>query len=244
MEFELVAATTRPDLKEQAAGAFRERWPEFIFHDPVAPKYMDRVGEYFGSYDIWFLQDGHVAAGGWGVPIVWDGTPEDPPEGYDATLVASVEGHEATRVPDTFSVMGAVVASAYDKQGLSRRVLEALVERAVAGGLPRVVAPVRPIWKDKYPQVSMADYATWTRDDGLSIDPWIRTHQRMGATIVRAAPNSLVIPGTVAEWEAWAQMPFPVSGAYAVPGALNLVEVDREGDRAVYREENLWMRHR
>jgi hypothetical protein len=39
-------------------------------------------------------------------------------------------------------------------------------------------------------------------------------------------------------------MRFPVSGAYAVPGALNLVDVDREHDFAVYREENLWMRHR
>ena len=76
------------------------------------------------------------------------------------------------------------------------------------------------------------------------MDPWIRTHQRMGATILRTAPNSLVIAGTVAEWEAWGQMPFPASGAYVVPGALNLVEVDRKADRAVYREENLWMRHR
>jgi hypothetical protein len=39
-------------------------------------------------------------------------------------------------------------------------------------------------------------------------------------------------------------MPFPVSGAYAVPGALNLLAIDRERDRAIYREENLWMRHR
>jgi hypothetical protein len=90
----------------------------------------------------------------------------------------------------------------------------------------------------------MSEYATWTGDDGLSIDPWIRTHQRMGATIIRPAPNSLVIPGTVAQWEVWAHMPFPISGAYVVPGALNLVEVDREADRVVYREENLWMRHR
>ena len=54
----------------------------------------------------------------------------------------------------------------------------------------------------------MSEYASWTGDDGLSIDPRIRTHQRMGATIIRPAPNSLVIRGTVAEWEAWAQMPF------------------------------------
>jgi hypothetical protein len=82
------------------------------------------------------------------------------------------------------------------------------------------------------------------RDDGLSIDPWIRTHQRMGARILKVAPNSMVIPGTVAEWEQWADMPFPVSGEYVVPDALNLLAVDRDADTAVYREENLWMQHR
>jgi len=90
----------------------------------------------------------------------------------------------------------------------------------------------------------MAEYATWTRGDGLSIDPWIRTHQRMGATIIKSAPNSMVISGSVAEWEEWAGMPLPASGLYVVPGALNLVEVDHEHDRVVYREENLWVQHR
>ena len=244
MELEIISPTTRPDLREEAASAFRERWPEFIFHDPIAPQYMDRVREYFGQYDIWFLDAGRVAAGGWGVPIAWDGTPDGLPEGYDATLVASVEAREAAHVPNTFSVMGAVVATAYDMQGLSGRVLEALVEHAGAAGLAHVVAPVRPTLKHRYPHVSMTEYSTWTRDHGLSIDPWIRTHQRMGATIIKPAPNSLVIPGTVAQWEAWAGMPLPVSGSYVVPGALNLVTVDRDGDRVAYCEENLWMRHR
>ncbi len=91
----------------------------------------------------------------------------------------------------------------------------------------------------------MAEYATWERDDGFSIDPWIRTHQRMGATIIKPARNSIVVvTGTVAEWEAWAGMPFPISGSYFVPGALNLVEVDRERDNATHREENLWVQHR
>ncbi len=39
-------------------------------------------------------------------------------------------------------------------------------------------------------------------------------------------------------------MAFPVTGAYVVPDALNLLDVDRDADTAIYREENLWMRHR
>lgn len=204
---------------------------------------MSRVDEYFGESAIFLLQHGRVVAGGWGVPFVWDGTPDGLPEGYRTALVASVEDHEAGRAANAFSFMGATVAKEHDRQGLARRVLDALIDRANRAGIAYVFAPIRPTWKHRYPQVSMAEYATWTRSDGLSIDPWIRTHQRMGASIVKPAPNSLVISGTVAEWESWAGMVFPVSGTYVVPDALNLVVVDREQDHAVYREENLWMQH-
>ena len=89
----------------------------------------------------------------------------------------------------------------------------------------------------------MAQYAGWARPDGLSIDPWIRTHQRMGARVLGPAPRSMVIEGTVVEWESWTGMVFPVTGEYVVPDALNLVRIDRERDRGVYVEENLWVRH-
>lgn len=195
-------------------------------------------------YDILLLDDGEVAAGGWGVPFAFSGEIDDLPEGYDATLVRAVEDHEASRPPTALSFMAAAVDPRYDGRGLATAVLSSLIDRASEAGLPSVFAPLRPTWKHRYPQVSMAEYATWTREDNLSIDPWIRTHQRMGAEIIGPAPSSMVVPGTVAEWEAWVDMVFPVSGAYVVPDALNLVQVDRERDLVVYREENLWVRHR
>ena len=244
MNLDVVTASTRRDLEPEAAAAFRERWPEFIFHDPVPPQYMPRVHDYFPDYDVLVLAEGRVVAGGWGVPFAWSGDPDDLPEGYDAALARAVEDHEAGRPPSTFSFMAAAVHRDHDKRGLAEFVLGALTERAVAQGIRHVVAPIRPTWKHRYPLVDMAEYAAWTRPDGLSVDPWIRTHQRMGARILRPAPNSMVIPGTVAEWEEWAAMPFPASGRYVVPDALGLLEVGREADLAVYREENLWVQHR
>jgi hypothetical protein len=242
--FEIVTTADRPDLDDGVGAAFRERWPEFIFHDLLASEYTPRVDKYFADFSILLLEDGHIAAGGWGVPFVWDGTPDTLPEGYRAALVASVEDHEAGRQANAFSFMAAAVAQAYDKQGLAKQVLDGLIERALRAGLGRVVAPIRPTWKHRYPQVSMADYVSWKRDDGLSIDPWIRTHQRMGATILKPAPNSMVVSGSVADWERWADMPFPATGSYVVPDALNLVEVDREQNTVIYREDNLWVQHR
>ncbi len=244
MDLEIVTASARPDLDEEAAPAFRQRWPEFIFHDPITRQYLPRVEDYFADLDIFVLIDGHVAAGGWGVSFAWDGRLADLPDGYDGALIRSVEDREAGRSSTTLSFMAAAVHPDHDSQGLATQVLSALTERATAAGIEHVVAPIRPTWKHKYPQVPMTEYATWLRDDELSIDPWIRTHQRMGAKILKVAPNSMVIPGTVAEWEKWADMPFPVSGSYVVLDALNLLEVDRGSDSAIYCEENLWMQHR
>lgn len=89
----------------------------------------------------------------------------------------------------------------------------------------------------------MATFAEWTREDGLSIDPWIRTHQRMGATLLAACPRSMVMTGTVAEWECWTDMVFPESGGYVVPDALGLVDINRAADTGTYIEEGLWVQH-
>jgi hypothetical protein len=242
---EIVTRVDRPDLRGRAAEVFRERWPEFVFHDDVPRRYLGRVEEHFAHYDVMVLDNGgDVVAGGWGVPLAWSGDVDDLPSGYDDALVRAVEGREAGIAPTTLSFMAAAVGSTHDRRGLAATVLSELARRARDAGLTHVIAPLRPTLKHRYPLVPMAAYARWTRDDGLSLDPWIRTHQRMGARILAPAPRSMVVEGTVAEWESWAGMAFPVTGDYVVPDALNLVRIDREQDRGVYVEENLWVRHR
>jgi hypothetical protein len=64
MSFEIVTSADRPDLNDAAAAAFRERWPEFIFHDKVSNQYSPRVESIFSEFEILLLHDGEVAAGG------------------------------------------------------------------------------------------------------------------------------------------------------------------------------------
>jgi hypothetical protein len=61
--------------------------------------------------------------------------------------------------------------------------------------------------------------------------------------MLRVAPRSLDVRGTVAEWEQWTGMAFPESGDYVVPGALVPVTIDRDRDEGRYVEPNVWMRH-
>jgi GNAT superfamily N-acetyltransferase len=242
-DLEVVTTGERHDLDEQARDALRSVWPEFIFHDPVADEYIGRVETYFPQFDLLLLDDGQVVAGGWGVPIRWDGTIGSLPDGYDGALVSAVTGHENAVPADTLCIMAAAVKAGRQGGGLAGKTLTALRERAAAAGLQRVIAPVRPAIKSRYPLTPMADFSRWTRGDGLHIDPWIRTHQRLGASILTPAPRAMVITGTVAEWESWADMAFPATGQYVVPDALDLVDIDREQDRGTYAETNLWMRH-
>ena len=100
---------------------------------------------------------------------------------------------------------------------------------------------MRPNHKDHYPTIAIEDYATWQRPDGLPFDPWMRVHARLGATILRSEPHSLLIEGAVSEWESWTEMVFPAPGHYVFPGGLSLLEVDN--GHATYWEPNVWMNH-
>jgi hypothetical protein len=93
------------------------------------------------------------------------------------------------------------------------------------------------------PFVPMQEYAARTHADGLPADPWLRVHVRAGGRIVKVAPTSMVVPGTIADWRRWTGMEFATSGPVVVPGALTPVHVSLEQDHAVYVEPNVWVRH-
>jgi hypothetical protein len=122
-------------------------------------------------------------------------------------------------------------------------VLQAMKAIAAARGLGALIAPVRPTWKERYPLTPMERYVEWKRADGLPFDSWLRVHYRLGARFVAVAKESMVITGTVSEWEEWTGMRFPETGPYVVEGALRPVEMDLERDLGVYAEPNVWMRH-
>jgi len=73
---------------------------------------------------------------------------------------------------------------------------------------------------------------SWRRQDGTHVDPWLRTHERLGADIVKVAPESTRISGNVSEWEEWTERALPESGTYVVPGALGRSRSTGSGTKA------------
>src|SRR5688500_6196205 len=115
-------------------------------------------------------------------------------------------------------------------RGLSKVMLEGMRKAVAARGLADLVAPVRPSQKHRYPLTPIDRYVEWRRDDGKLVDAWLRVHEDAGAELVRVAPRSMRISGSIADWESWTGMRFPDTGTYVVPGALVPVEIDRGRD--------------
>jgi hypothetical protein len=135
-----------------------------------------------------------------------------------------------------------MVAPRLQGLGVSRRMLCAVRNNARRLGFALRYAPLRPTEKDKEPLTPFADYVQRRRADGLPGDAWIRTHIRAGADVVKIAPRSMVVAGTITEWRAWTGLDFHASGLATVPGALCPIHVSLEQNHAVYVEPNLWLR--
>jgi hypothetical protein len=224
---------------------FADAFPPFIGADKIAAIYIDRVREYFADFNIILLDEtDQPVAWGWGVPIAWDGELSDLPTGYTDTTRRAVDTHDSATTTDTFVICGAIVDRSRTRQGIAGEIVAALRDLPAAASLLRVIVPVRPTLKPLYPLTPINTFASWTRSDGLPLDPWLRTHRRLGGRIIATAPQSQVMTGTIAQWEEWTQLTFPSTGEYIIPNGLQPLHIDREENQGTYTEPNVWIRHR
>jgi GNAT superfamily N-acetyltransferase len=235
----------RPGSQPHIA-SLRERglWPEFLYHDAILEEWFGRVMEEDAAFQFYAWDDEReeVVAVGMAVPAAWDGNAASLPDGgLDATVEARFA--EGSPEPNVLCAMQILIAPEYRGRQLSTRMIERMAEIGRDNGLDRLIAPVRPTLKSRYPLTPMERYVEWRRPDGTHFDPWLRTHERLAAEIVKVAPHSTTIRGSVAEWEGWTEMEFPESGSYVVPGGFAPVEIDRERDEGLYREANVWTVH-
>lgn len=244
MPLDLATLAERPELGQQVSQLHGEAWPRFMLHDTVAEQHWHSLFSTFAELQVVLIDDaGTAIAAGHAIPANWDGTVEGLPEGWDSVFEQGVRIHEQAQTPNVLCALAIVVAPAHQSKGLSSAVLRAMKATAATHRFDTLIAPVRPTLKSRYPLAPMERYVHWRRVDGLPFDPWLRVHVRMGAELLRLAPKSMVITGTVSDWENWTEMAFPETGAYVVPGALQPVLIDREQDRGCYDDPNVWMRH-
>lgn len=234
----------RPDLAGLGAD-FPDTWPEFMDQDPVANLYYSLTRTVYAEHAIIaFDRDDptRALAKAYTVPFSYDGD-ELPDGGWDEAIRRSALDRITGREPNRISALEVTIQKDLRGTGLSRVMLDAMRDNARRLGFDVLLAPVRPNGKAALPEVPMADYAFRTREDGLPVDPWLRVHVRAGGRIVKVAPTSMTIAGTLAEWRSWTGLPFDADGPVVVPDALAPVLCDTAQGHAVYVEPNVWVEH-
>lgn len=247
---QLVTLRDRPDLRPQIfAAPFRSAWPAFMMHDPVADLYFDEP--HFTRYqDTAFAvidpAQPEIAIGrSFAVPFAFGAADRDtlPDSGWDGVIRWAHQDAAQRRTPNALSALEITLLPEYRGQGGSAIVLRAMALHARTLGYREMVVPVRPTEKHLEPFTPIGEYARRQRPDGLPADPWLRVHLRAGGAIVKVAPVSMVITGTVADWVDWTGIHFNASGPHAVPGALSPLYISLEQDHGAYVEPNVWVRH-
>ena len=242
-EPQVVTTSERHDLDEQAEAAARPGWPEFIFHDPTSSEFIGRVETYFPRIRRAAAGQRPGRRGRLGrIPIQSKRDSQHPAERLRRSIDQRRDwprnrGSGRHAMHHGRSRQAGLPGRRARRKSPGRTAGESYRGKAGTGYRPG------PALKSRYPLTPMENFARWTRADGTHIDPWIRTHQRLGATILAPSPRSMVVTGTVGEWEDWARMSFPETGQYVVPDALDLVSINCEEDCGTYAETNLWMRH-
>jgi hypothetical protein len=235
-----VSHAARPELRELEE--LWRSWPEFMLHDSISADRWGLLYDRFPDFQFWGIDEStdEIVVKGNAIPVALD-VRDLPVDGWREALRRGIDDDVA---PTLVSALQILVAESRRGEGLSGSALDEMRRIVRERGFRHLVAPVRPSAKAAYPITPIEEYVEWRRPDGLPFDPWLRVHARAGAELVGVCPHSMEIEGTVAEWEGWTAMAFPATGQYVVPGALVPVSIDRESDRGLYVEPNVWMHHR
>ncbi|NRS47241.1 GNAT family N-acetyltransferase [Brevibacillus sp. HB2.2] len=244
MSYNIYTFAQRSDLDDQADVLIEASWSAFMLNDEVANEYYNHLYDWFSPYQFMLTDEAdEVMAVGNAIPFYWDGTVEGLPKGWDDVFLQGIEDYRQEKQPNALSALSISIDPRYRGLGLSKQMVTAMKDIAKENGLAYLVAPVRPSLKHKYPLTPMDKYVQWKTADDAPFDPWVRTHWKLGATIMQVAPESMLIRGSLTDWESWTGMKFPESGSYIIPDALVPVQVDVEKDEVVYIEPNIWMQH-
>ncbi|MFD1990029.1 non-ribosomal peptide synthetase [Paenibacillus nicotianae] len=233
-----------PNLIEDMNKLHRQSWPDYFIGDSIMLEHWPKLFSEFVDYQFALLQqDGEIVAVGNTIPIYWDGSPEGLPQGWDDGLLQGVSSNQQSKKPNTLFVLAGVVDEEQQGKGLASILLQAFKQLAKAHQLEHIIVPVRPTGKTTYPDYSFSEYCDLYREDGLPVDPWLRTHIRVGGQILGVAEQSQMITGNLDDWKKWTSLSFNASGKYNTAVTLQPVSINVEQNTGIYYDPSVWVQH-
>ena len=241
MNYQVDTLNNRTDFLEKVKTLNKASWPEFLLYGDTPS--WERLYDELSEFVILLIDSNDSLAGaGFTIAVSWSEKIDDLPESIESIIVNGLESKGKS--PNTLMAVAALVDSGYRGQSLSAEILRQMKHLAKHHNLQDLLVPVRPTWKARYPLQRIESYANWRRPDGLLYDPWLRTHERLGAELVKCVDSTYTVEGSVEDWQTWTGLIFPESGEYIVKGALQPITIDMAADVGVYHDPNVWMHHK
>ena len=242
MNYIVVNFKDRPDLYEIQNDICGKAFPEFLYYSEVANKYWEKMMAYYGEYQLLLLHEDQIIAVINCMPMNLH-IPDDelPEEAFNWGMEKGIKDFEAGKEINAVLGVQIIIPEEYQGKGISSIAVEELKNMCVKMRIQRLIIPIRPTLKSKYPINDIDTYIKWKNKDGLPFDPWLRVHVKKNAKIIKACKKAIEIRGTVNQWETWTKMKFPESGEYVVEGALCPIVIDRENNLGTYIEPNVWI---
>jgi hypothetical protein len=244
--YTVVTGAGRPNYVQEFCADLEGAWPVIANQNPNSGKYWGPLTRGFAEFQFALADPatGAYVAVGSSIPVLWEGDLADlPEEGWDWAMVEGITGGEAGRTPNMLCALSITIPLRSRGKGISYHAVRAMCDIARAQGFRDLIVPTRPSLKHRYPLTPIARYVTWTTNEGLPFDPWLRVHARLGGRIIKPCPRSETTIAPIADFEKWTGMVFPESGSYIVRDGMVPVEIDRESGLGTYIEPNVWMHH-
>ncbi len=175
------------------------------------------------------------------IPFYWAGALEAlPDQGWDWMLQQGIEGKKQNIAPNYLGGLQIGINKGFQGQGYSGIIVNKAKEVCEEMGLNNLVIPVRPSLKHLFPEEEIQEYLQRKKGDHL-YDPWLRTHEKSGAQVLKVCPSSMTIPKPIDTWQKHLNQPIQQSAEYIIPGLLNPVFMDLDKQEGVYLEPNVWV---
>lgn len=219
-------------------------WPEYFKYNKMTKEYWPILFDEYLKYQIVILsEDDEVVAAGNTIPIYWDGKDENIPIGWDEALRIGIE-KDYDKKPNTLLVLAGIIPKEHQGKGLSSLILNSFKILAKSFKLDKILVPVRPIEKKKFPMMTIDDYSKKLDEKGLLYDNWLRVHQHVGGRIIRSEEKSQTVVAPINEWKRWINVEsLEENNECYHDECLSKISIDVNNGVGIYYDPCIWVEH-
>lgn len=224
--------------------AIANAFPKIISESPIIKKYWQKLETLFPEYQHFLISSDNELVGFMNtIPFQFNEALEKLPEdGWDWMFKRGISGFENNKPANYLGGLQVIVRNEYQKLGYSKQIINYCKQFVASSKLSKFLIPIRPTQKHLYPKISMGEYIKIKNGNEI-FDPWVRTHLKGGAEIIKICERSMTMKGNINFWERILDIKILKSGEYILDGALRPITIDLRNDYGEYIEPNIWIKY-